>query len=185
MSTCITFHMSFIDFLPPHKLFAHTHKHTYDDAKRGGIWRWWRRRRNKYQTLFHARIYIYSGTEATGRSHRESWRREKVFLFMIHCKRNFCHWNLFALSEEKERGRERARHTDAIRAHIEIMLRRVNIDTSDVHILLCVCTQKQKKAFFSLQLYRFSPHPLLEPQNILIFLCLLLILGTFFSFFVL
>lgn len=36
MSTCITFQMSFIDFLPPHKTL-HTHTDAYDDANRQRI----------------------------------------------------------------------------------------------------------------------------------------------------
>lgn len=164
MSTCITFHMSFIDFLPPHKLITHTHTHT----------RWRQRRRNMTMMEKKKQIsniipcsHIYSGTEATGRSHRESWRREKVFLFMIHWKRNFCHWNLFALNERRWLESETCRCWCYLResAYWDYAAEwRVNIDTNVVHISVCV---HKKGIFLTAALSIFPLH--LEPHNILSF----------------
>jgi hypothetical protein len=122
--------MSFIDFLPPH-----SHTHTMSPCERGlrdDIRRWARRRSLNLGWGESKQATVSRGTRA-----------EKRKLF-YDTKENFCHWNLFALSDRK------SERWDYVERRVVVW-----ILIGDAHI----CTHCE--VLFSLQLYRFfHPHPL-------------------------
>jgi hypothetical protein len=136
MSTCITFHMSFIDFLPPHKL-AHMHtqwRHASERGLRDDIRRETRKRRslNLLQRKREGEQARQQSAEARGR---------KKNFFMI--QRKLLSLKFICIERQKEW---------AMGLCWRGMVLVVWILIGDAHI----CTHCE--VLFSLQLYRFF-HP--------------------------